>query len=164
MFQYKKLKDIPGSKTLFVALAWGAVISILPALTLNQRISLSTGIAFFFVVILVFVRSALFDIMDIQGDKIVGKETIPIIIGENKTKFVLKFSLGLLSLILLSSSLLGMIPSLGYLLLACAIYAYGYLFIYERKIVSHGVLLEGMVESNFVLGWIVSLIWLFLLS
>jgi 4-hydroxy-3-methylbut-2-enyl diphosphate reductase len=161
IFQYKKLKDIPGSKTAFVALAWGTVISILPALAVNQRISFSTGIAFLFVVILVFVRSALFDIMDIQGDRIVGKETIPIIIGENKTRFVLKLSLVILSITLLSSSLLGIIPSLGYLLLACAIYAYSYLLIYERKIISHGVLLEGMVESNFVLGWLVSLIWLF---
>ena len=164
MFQYKKLKDIPGSKTVFVALAWGTVISILPALTANHRIDVSTVIAFLFVVILVFVRSALFDIMDIQGDRIVGKETIPIIIGENKTIYVLKLSLGILSLILLSSSLSGMTPSLGYLLLVCAIYAYSYLFIYERKRISHGVLLEGMVESNFVLGWLVSLIWLFLLS
>jgi 4-hydroxy-3-methylbut-2-enyl diphosphate reductase len=164
MFQYKKLKDIPGSKTVFVALAWGTVISILPALTANHRIDVSTVIAFLFVVILVFVRSALFDIMDIQGDRIVGKETIPIIIGENKTRLVLKLSLGILSLILLSSSLLGMTPSLGYLLLVCTIYAYSYLFIYERKRISHSVLLEGMVESNFVLGWLVSLIWLFLLS
>jgi 4-hydroxy-3-methylbut-2-enyl diphosphate reductase len=164
MFQYKKLKDIPGSKTLSIALAWGSVTSILPALTLNHRINISTVIAFLFVIVLVFVRSALFDIMDIQGDRIVGKETIPIIIGEHKTIYVLKLSLGIISLILLSSSLSGLTPSLGYLLLVCAVYAYSYLLIYERKIISHGVMLEGMVESNFVLGWLVSLIWLFLLS
>ncbi|MFH2011850.1 MAG: 4-hydroxy-3-methylbut-2-enyl diphosphate reductase [Pseudomonadota bacterium] len=164
ILHYKKLKDIPGSKTVFVALAWGAVTSILPALALNQRISLSTVIAFFFVVILVFVRSALFDIMDIQGDKIVGKETLPITIGENKTRFILRLSLIILSLILLSSSLSGFIPSLGYLLLVCVIYAYSYLFIYEKMTISHGILLEGMVESNFVLGWLVSLIWIYSLS
>lgn len=164
MLQYKKLKDIPGSKTVFVSLAWGSVISILPALTVNQRIGLSTGIAFFFVAVLAFVRSALFDIMDIQGDRIVGKETIPIVIGEKKTRYLLKLLLGVLCLILLSSFPLGLTPSLSYPLLSCIIYAYGYLFIYERKIISHGVLQEGIVESNFVLGWLASLIWLLFLS
>jgi len=161
IFQYKTLKEIPGSKTIFVALAWGSVISVLPALTVHHRIGLSTGIAFFFVVILVFVRSALFDIMDIQGDRIVGKETIPILIGEDKTRLVMKLMLGVLSLTLLASYPLGLTPSLSYPLLVCIVYALSYLFIYERKILSQGVLLEGIVESDFVLGWLVSLVWLF---
>ena len=158
-FQYKKLKDIPGSKTVFVALAWGSVISVLPALSVHQRIGVSTGIAFFFVVILAFVRSALFVILDIQGDRIVGKETIPIIFGEEKTQRVLKLSLGGVALLLLFSSFLGLTSSLSYLLLACILYAYGYLFIYERKIISPGVVLEGLVESNFLLGWLISVGW-----
>ncbi|MDY7030839.1 MAG: 4-hydroxy-3-methylbut-2-enyl diphosphate reductase [Thermodesulfobacteriota bacterium] len=161
ILKYKTLKDIPGSKTLFVALAWGAVISVPPALAVNQRVSISTGIAFLFVSILVFVRSAFFDITDIQGDRIVGKETIPIIIGEGKTKNLLRFLLGITLLILLASYPLGFTPSMSYPLLACVFYAYTYLMIYERKMISHGILLESMVESNFVLGWLVALAWLF---
>ncbi len=164
MFRYKKLRDIPGSKTISVSLAWGAVISILPALTVDKGIGLSTGTAFLFVVVLTFVRSALFDIMDIQGDRIVGKETIPIMLGEKKTVRMLRLSLGVLSLVLLASFPLGLTSSLSYALLACIIYAYGYLFIYEKKAISHGVLLEGIVETNFVLGWLVSLGWLLFLS
>jgi len=159
ILQYKKLKDIPGSKTVFISLAWGSLISILPALSVDHRIDLPACIAFFFVAVLVFVRSAFFDIMDIQGDRIVGKETIPIIIGENKTKSILKFLLGFIALILLSSYPLGLTPPLSYPLLACIIYAYAYILIYERKIISYGISLEAIVESNFILGWLVSLIW-----
>ena len=42
---------------------------------------------------LVFVRTAFFDILDMQGDRIVGKETIPIIIGEKRTMVMLKITL-----------------------------------------------------------------------
>jgi 4-hydroxy-3-methylbut-2-enyl diphosphate reductase len=160
MLRYQKLMDIPGSKTIFIALAWGAVISILPVIAINSKINISTGIAFFFVFVLVFVRSALFDIMDIQGDRIVGKETIPITIGDKKTKSILKSLLGALSFVLFISSLLGIIPKLGYILLVCTIYGYIYIYLYERKAVSHGILMEGIVESNFVLGWFASIFWL----
>ena len=161
---YQKLMDIPGSKTIFIALAWGAVISILPVIATNTKIHISTGIAFFFVFVLVFVRSALFDIMDIQVDRIVGKETIPITIGDKKTKSILKSLLGALSFVLFISTLFGIIPKLGYILLLCTIYGYIYIYIYERKTVSPGVLLEGIVESNFVLGWLASILWLIFLS
>ncbi|MDY6854673.1 MAG: 4-hydroxy-3-methylbut-2-enyl diphosphate reductase [Thermodesulfobacteriota bacterium] len=157
---YHKLMDIPGSKTIFIALAWGAVIAILPVIATNSTIHISTGITFFFVFVLVFVRSALFDIMDIQVDRIVGKETIPITIGDKKTKSILKSLLGVLSFVLFISSLFGIIPKLGYILLVCTLYGYISIYIYERKAVSPGILLEGIVESNFVLGWLASVFWL----
>ena len=155
------LKDIPGSKTLFVALAWGAVISLLPALAVNQRMNVSTGIAFLFVFILVFVRSAFFDIADIQGDRIVGKETLPIIIGEGRTRNLLKLLLGVLAVLLLVSHPLNLTTSISYPLLACVIYAFVCLIVYEKKLISYDILLESMVESNFVLGWLVALGWSF---
>ena len=39
---------------------------------------------------LVFVRTAFFDILDMQGDRLVGKESIPILIGEKRSLRLLK--------------------------------------------------------------------------
>ena len=89
-WQYAKIKDIPGSKTLFGALAWGSVIALIPLFEPFQS-SLPTAIlTFLFVFSLAYVKSALIDIMQVQGDLIVGKETLPIVMGERKTFGLLK--------------------------------------------------------------------------
>ncbi len=91
----KKIKDIPASKTLSVALGWGGVTTLIPAMAEHQPLSLSLVIIFFVICSFVYIRSGLFDVLDIQGDMIVGKETLPIIIGEEKTiRFLKRLSLG----------------------------------------------------------------------
>ena len=108
----KKIKDIPASKTLSVALGWGGVTTLIPAMAEHQPLSLSLVIIFFVICSFVYIRSGLFDVLDIQGDMIVGKETLPIIIGEEKTIRLLKrLSLGTM-LGLSASALGGLLPSL----------------------------------------------------
>ena len=75
--KYRRIRDIPGSKTILIAMAWGIVTSILPSLAEADAVSLDTVAVFALSVSLVFVRTAFFDILDMQGDRIVGKETIP---------------------------------------------------------------------------------------
>ena len=80
--KYRRLRDIPTSKTLFVPLAWAVMTLILPALSSATpvpwwQIGALSCMAF----LLVFVRSTLLDIRDIQADRLVGKETIPIVLG-----------------------------------------------------------------------------------
>ena len=83
--QVARLKDIPGSKTILITIAWGTVTCLLPAVA-NQGDLLSVAIVFLFASGLVFARTAFFDILAIQGDRITGKETLPILLGE-KTSF-----------------------------------------------------------------------------
>src|SRR4030042_2200187 len=78
----KKIKDIPASKTLSVALGWGGVTTLIPAMADYKPFSFSLIIIFLIICAFVYIRSGLFDVLDIQGDLIVGKETLPIIIGE----------------------------------------------------------------------------------
>ena len=87
---FRSLRDIPGSKTILIALAWGIVIALLPALYEKGRLSWAAGAMYVWTCGLLFVRSAFFDILDMQGDRIVGKETLPILIGEKKSLALLK--------------------------------------------------------------------------
>jgi len=90
LWGYRGLRDIPGSKTVFIAGAWAVVIAVFPPLVEGKVVTLLTWITFVWVMGMVFVRTAFFDTLDIQGDRIVGKETIPILLGERKTLKLLK--------------------------------------------------------------------------
>lgn len=78
----RSMKEIPGSKTLLIALAWGVVCVLLPSLGVRGYLDTASLGAFFFIAILLFIRTAFFDILDMQGDRIAGKETLPILLGE----------------------------------------------------------------------------------
>lgn len=80
-----RIKDIPGSKTILITMAWGTVTCLLPALSGQSHAALATVVVFLFATGLVFTRTTFFDILAVQGDRISGKETIPILIGEKRS-------------------------------------------------------------------------------
>ena len=96
-----RIKDIPGSKTILITIAWGIVTSLLPAVS-NKAAPLSAVFVFCFAAGLVFARTAFFDILAIQGDRITGKETLPILIGEKQSfniiQYVLMFDIAIVIL------------------------------------------------------------------
>jgi 4-hydroxy-3-methylbut-2-enyl diphosphate reductase len=71
---------------------------------------------------LVFVRTAFFDILDMQGDRIVGKETIPILLGEKRSMDLLRAILLLALVILLIAVFFGLMPWLGLYLVLCPVF------------------------------------------
>ena len=115
---YEKIKDIPGSKNVSEGLAWGAVITLIPLLGQPRPEWLPTILSFLFVFSIVYVRSALFDIFQVQGDMIVGAETLPISIGEHRTLILLKIMTLIAISALLFIAALGLISSFAYLLLS----------------------------------------------
>ncbi len=121
-WRFKRLKDIPGSKNIFTASAWGIVTAVLPALNNIQNFNAKMAVAFIFTFILVFTRSAMSDIMDIQSDKLLGRETIPVVIGKEKTQILLKFILLILLSILLVSYPAGWSSSVSFFLVLPILY------------------------------------------
>jgi (E)-4-hydroxy-3-methyl-but-2-enyl pyrophosphate reductase len=87
ILRYKKLKDIPTSRDLFVALAWGTVLTFI-----SQGMSGTLSITplaiscFVWIFILAFLRSLIFDLRDIEGDRIMGRETLITIVGEKRAR------------------------------------------------------------------------------
>jgi len=158
-FHYEKIKDIPGSKTLLVALAWGVVTSLLPPLAQEGRFLPATPVAFLFTSILVFVRSTLYDFKDIQGDLMVGKETIPIVLGKRKTEGLVVLLLIFLGALLTVAEPLGWATSLASFLLISLGYVVSYYYLYRQKVTWWGFLFEWVVDGSFIFAGLLGLLW-----
>lgn len=98
---YKTLRDIPTSRDLFVSLAWATLLTAIPQVLNNQPlVGLPTILCFGWIFFLAYLRAVTFDLRDIEGDRIMGRETLVIIVGEKKIRsailMLLRISLGVL--------------------------------------------------------------------
>ena len=154
-----RLKEIPGSKTMFTAVAWGVLAALIPVVCSDQEISGATAIAFFFVAGMIFIRSGLFEIMAIEGDRVVGKETLAIALGKERTFTLLVIGSLAFVAMLLGAAWAGVIPSLGYTLSLSGLYMLGYLILYHRGLMESSLMLESLVEGNMILAGVLAFIW-----
>lgn len=145
----KRLKEIPGSKTFFVAMAWAFVIIVVPLYGRGEGWDQAGRAAFVFVLLLVYVRSALYDVFEVQGDRIVGKETLPVCIGRGKTLKLLYGLMLLLILLLVGGPLTGVLPGAWAALLPALVYLFAVAWLYDREKLSYSTRLEFAVDSVF---------------
>jgi (E)-4-hydroxy-3-methyl-but-2-enyl pyrophosphate reductase len=157
--RYRRIRDIPGSKTFLIATAWGIVTALLTPLSLAEKPHWITGLIFLWSAGIVFVRTAFFDVLDMQGDRIVRKETIAILLGEKRSLRLLKIILIVLMAALLVLSSLRLISYFGFLLISSPMLLLLLLSAYERGIVLPSVKLEFLVETNFILAGAIALLW-----
>jgi len=95
-FRYKNLKDLPSSRDLFIALAWSTVLTFIPqAIQGHFSIDIPAILCFSWIFILAFLRSLIFDLRDIEGDRIMGRETLITILGETRARNSIRPSLAL---------------------------------------------------------------------
>jgi 4-hydroxy-3-methylbut-2-enyl diphosphate reductase len=168
----RRLVEIPGSKDLFMGLAWATVLTLLPLLSRrpdvlkdlpgNWEIWLPVGVSFLYVFTLVFIRSVVFDLREIQADQIVGRETIPVLLGKERTRILLAVLTGLLLAAMLLAMREGKLASAGYLMLLPVFYTWGYLYLYHRRAILHGIPFEIVVDGKFILIGVLALMWFWL--
>jgi len=113
--QFARIKDIPGSKTILITIAWGTVTCLLPAVA-NQGNLLPVAVVFLFAAGLVFARTAFFDVLAIQGDRITGKETLPILIGEKQSFKIIQYVLIFDVCIVLMAFFMGLLVKKAFML------------------------------------------------
>lgn len=160
--KYRRIRDIPGSKTILIALAWGVVTTGLPALAAEKAQLPSSLLAMIWAIGMVFCRTAFFDVLDIQGDRIVGKETLPIILGNRNTMKLLKRILLLLILSILLAGALGLLTPLAYALAICPLLLLLIIRSYENSDTLPGARTEMKVESIFLLAGLMTVGYLYI--
>ena len=159
-WRFRRLRDLPGSKNVSVATAWAIVVAVLPQIEMSMSITLSMTLAFLFTFAVVFVRSALSDTIDIQSDRLIGRETIPVVIGEEKTQKLLKGISVITAVILIIASPAGWTSSLSFALLACVFYMWICFKLCDRRSTFSGVVLEGLLETNYIIAGFMTFLWL----
>ncbi|MDO8142455.1 MAG: 4-hydroxy-3-methylbut-2-enyl diphosphate reductase [Candidatus Brocadiales bacterium] len=159
IIRYRSLEQIPGSKEIFYSIAWAVSTALIPFLGTRKSFIPSLAVAIGFAFSIAFIRAVVLDIRDIQGDRILGKETIPIAIGKERTKKILITLTAAVTVLLFVSSLLGWTTTLGYYLLPCVAYAFGYQYLFQKRIVSEGLLLETIADFNFIFACIIAFVW-----
>lgn len=156
---YRRIKDIPGAKTVLIAMAWGVVTAVLPPISVSGVFSIPDAFIFAWSAGLVFVRTAFFDILDMQGDRLVGKETIPTLLGEKRSLRLLKGMLAVLVVGLPLMGALGPLSALNFLLAVCPAAMFAILLAWEKGFILPGIRLEFLVESHLVLAGLMALAW-----
>jgi (E)-4-hydroxy-3-methyl-but-2-enyl pyrophosphate reductase len=161
-FRFTSLMDLPGSKNLSMALAWAVVASILPGIENSLSVTPGMIMAFLFTSGIVFVRSAMSDILDMQSDRLLGRETIPVLIGKEKTQTLLQGILLSLVVLLSMAYPFGWTPSLSYTLLISVFFIWIYFKLYDRRAAFSGAVIEGLLETSYILAGLSAVLWLFL--
>jgi (E)-4-hydroxy-3-methyl-but-2-enyl pyrophosphate reductase len=150
---YTKLRDLPVSKTLLAALGWAGVTAGLPALETAWIFSPVSIAAFFYAAAMAFVRSGLFDLLDIQGDRIVGKETLPIMVGERWAKRVLYATGGAAAVVLFLLPAIGLLAGGLAILMAIPLgYAIGCIHLVDSRSFSRPLYYELTVDAAFFMA------------
>jgi (E)-4-hydroxy-3-methyl-but-2-enyl pyrophosphate reductase len=155
----RRLKDLPASRDLGTALAWTAAAGIVPLLTVGSSSPLRAAGVLSFVFLLVFLRSALIGVRDVQGDKIMGMETIFKVVGKRRTKGVLLSVVATLVILLLVLTFPWHGLPLATFLLTVVPYVCGVSWMYHQRLLPKGAAGEILVDGQFLLAGVMAFLW-----
>jgi len=161
----RRIRNIPASKNIGMAGAW-CVITVIPPLfeqpvPFSHALLLNVGVVFVFAFTMVFVRSMILDMRDIQGDLMVGDETIPIILGRRLTKALLYLLLAVCAAGLIVGALAGWTSRVGLWLLIAPAYSLLCIVLYNRGVLVGGLTTEIVIDAGFYLAGLVALLYWF---
>ncbi len=154
-----KLKDIPTSKTFSVPIAWATVTVILPYLA-HPLPGLDRAIyAFWIAFLVVLVRTAMLDLLAVQGDRLVGRETIVVLFGETKTGHFLVGTLIVLALSLVVGPWIGLSTSFAYVMIpAVALYWHQLRMCFQNRLKEDPAFVSA-IESTLIGVGLLGLLW-----
>lgn len=148
-----RLKDVFCIKSISVALAWAVVGTFIPVIVHSSDFITISAI-FYFSFIKFFIYTVLFDIRDIEADRLNNVITLPVFLGINKTKNLL-FLLNSTFIIWLIFSYTFFYRYLFILIFSIA-YGYWQILHFTRKGKKIGKSLDLLVEGEFIMIAIVA--------
>jgi len=154
------LKSIPGSKDVLVALALAVVALALPLWHDGRPWDARAWAGVLLVTALVFARTTTYNLRDMQNDQILGRETLPILIGRRATKWVLLACLTAALAATLAVTLPHPSPRRWLavaVLTVCACYPLFHLWFFHERFSAGKQRLEPWVETSFFLAGLLAL-------
>jgi 4-hydroxybenzoate polyprenyltransferase len=84
-----RLKEITMMKNVVVALTWALITTMMPAIATGHPAGFDVVIVGYFMFVKTFVDTILYDVRDVEGDRLNGIGTVPVILGLRKTRALL---------------------------------------------------------------------------
>ena len=154
-----KIKDIPTSKTFSVPIAWASVTVLVPHVSAVFSDFIHMLFAFWVIFLIVLARTALLDLLAVRGDRLVGRETLVVLVGERRTTHFLVGVLVLLALSAVIGPAAGFSTGFAYALLPVAA-AYGWqLDKCMNSRLREDPLCETFIESVLIAFGVLALLW-----
>jgi len=153
------LQRMPGSKELFVGLAWAVTTALVPAVVSGALAGHWRGaaVAILFAFLLAFHRTLLTDVQDMEGDQILGRESLALLLGARACKGLMAAVLCVESLVLLAAGLLGWASPLAYLLLGAVGYSAFWSIEFHRGRLPEAELGEALIDAKFYICGLLAL-------
>jgi 4-hydroxybenzoate polyprenyltransferase len=129
---YRRLKEIPAVKNIVVGLAWATFLAFLPIFLNHSTPDSKTAISFLLFFMWGFMASLIPDVRDKVGDARAGVRTIPVIIGEARTRTLLTGVLLVLGIPAILYSILFLPPFTTGVLIAANLYSHGCALLLDR--------------------------------
>jgi 4-hydroxy-3-methylbut-2-enyl diphosphate reductase len=156
-----RLQAIPASKDLLVAVALAIISVAVPLWHNGVRWDARAWAGILLVAALVFARTTIHNILDMQNDQVLGRETLPILIGRKAAKLVLMAALALAL-----AANLWLLPFAGLrhpwlaaaVLTACTAYPPLYLWLFHERFSAGKRRIEPSVELAFYLSGLLALV------
>ncbi len=147
------LRNIPGSKELFVGGAWAVMTALVPALARSRPdmwgdlSRLFTAGAFVF--LFAFHRALLTDMNDVEGDQLAGRETLAVVLGGKKSCYIVEGLLTAAVILLCAAGLVGWTPPVSYVMVGAVGYGAGVSTLFNRGQLPQGELGEALIDGQF---------------
>jgi len=152
VLRIRRPKDIPASKSFFIPIACAVVMVLIPYLSSDSGslpATLATGL---FVFTVVFLRTALLHMSDIERDRIAGSEILTMLIEKPATLRLLWGMLGFMAAVITGLALMGWLSLLAVAMLAALGYSALSLYLYQRKVIVNGLTFLLMVDGNLIVA------------
>jgi len=153
--KYQRFKDILIVKNIIISITWSLTTVFTVAFNLGI---FNTAVLVFFMFIFsrLFINTIIFDIRDIEGDKIYNIKTIPNTIGIRKTKFLLYSLNSFFALFLFFCIFVRLISNLAYFFFFSIFYTYLYIYFCNKERGSK--FYDFVVDGEFIIIGILAII------
>ena len=108
---------------------------------------------------MVLIRTALMDFLAVRGDRLVGKETLVVLVGEARAARYVSGILMILVLSLMAGPAAGLSTSFSYVAVGFSLVYGWFLTICVKSRFKEASLFEGMIESVLIAFGFIALIW-----
>lgn len=154
-----RVMKFPASKSLVVIGGWTVSLAVIPVLAYSELAGAGWIIGLVFAFGMALLRFGIIELRDIQGDRIVGKRTLPIAFGKSQTEDLLWVVCAALGVMLVAGVVNGWVgQGIGLAMLAPVALAGLGIWLYQRKIIGHSGLTEAIVDMQFICAGLLALL------